>query len=154
MVTSEGSLVLSGANPGAVIENVTLQHGDDLRELDDEVIIMTGLALEHASFSGVIVDDKKDQRMPDLNDIEDDLAHADGDDDRPLARLGGDHRDRQLRHARHPRQPGCTPEQHGEEVRELAGEPPPFGYLMDAGKLVGSGLTQSPGSLRRGQARR
>jgi hypothetical protein len=45
----EVSLVLSGANPGAVIENVTIRHSDgDEDTLDDEVIIYTGLAIEHA----------------------------------------------------------------------------------------------------------
>jgi HK97 family phage prohead protease len=45
----EVSLVLSGANPGAVIENVTIRHGDGVEDtLDDEVIIKTGLPLEHA----------------------------------------------------------------------------------------------------------
>lgn len=44
----EVSLVLSGANPGALIDNVTLQHADgSTDELDDEVIIYTGLTLEH-----------------------------------------------------------------------------------------------------------
>jgi hypothetical protein len=55
----EVSLVLSGANPGAVIENVTIRHsnGDD-DTLEDEVIITTGLELEHAA--GDEDDDKAD----------------------------------------------------------------------------------------------
>jgi HK97 family phage prohead protease len=45
----EVSLVLSGANPGAVIESVTLRHSDGMHtELDDEAIIYTGLELEHS----------------------------------------------------------------------------------------------------------
>lgn len=45
----EVSLVLSGANPGAVIENVTIRHSDgDEVTLDNEAIIFTGLELEHA----------------------------------------------------------------------------------------------------------
>ncbi|MET0464728.1 MAG: phage major capsid protein [Chitinophagaceae bacterium] len=45
----EVSLVLSGANPGALIENVTIRHGADGDEdLEDEAIIYTGLELEHA----------------------------------------------------------------------------------------------------------
>ena len=44
----EVSLVLSGANPGALIENVTIRHSDDEEvTLDDEAIIYTGLELEH-----------------------------------------------------------------------------------------------------------
>jgi HK97 family phage prohead protease len=44
----EVSLVLSGANPGALIENVTIRHSDGDETLEDEVIIYTGLELEHA----------------------------------------------------------------------------------------------------------
>src|SRR5690606_3547857 len=42
----EVSLVLAGANPGAVIENVNLVHGDTFETLDDEAIIHAGLDLE------------------------------------------------------------------------------------------------------------
>jgi len=44
----EVSLVLSGANPGALIDNVSFQHADgSLEDIDDEAIIYTGLTLEH-----------------------------------------------------------------------------------------------------------
>jgi hypothetical protein len=65
----EVSLVLSGANPGAVIENVTIRHSDgDETTLDDEVIIYTDeeLELQHTS------DNKEDETM-------DELVHADED---------------------------------------------------------------------------
>jgi hypothetical protein len=43
----EVSLVLSGANPGALIENVTIRHSEDESTvLEDEAIIYTGLELE------------------------------------------------------------------------------------------------------------
>jgi hypothetical protein len=43
----EVSLVLSGANPGALIENVTIRHADGSSDdLEDEAIIYTGLSLE------------------------------------------------------------------------------------------------------------
>jgi len=48
----EVSLVLRGANPGARIDYVRVQHGDspeDIVTLDDEAIITTGESLEHAS---------------------------------------------------------------------------------------------------------
>jgi hypothetical protein len=46
----EGSLVLAGANPGAMIANVNVQHGDgSLSELDDEVIVYSGEELTHAT---------------------------------------------------------------------------------------------------------
>lgn len=50
----EVSLVLAGANPGALIDNLSIQHGDGKFETDDsEAIIFTGLKLsltelEHA----------------------------------------------------------------------------------------------------------
>lgn len=44
----EVSLVLSGANPGALIDNITLAHSDgDMVTLEDEAIIYTGLELHH-----------------------------------------------------------------------------------------------------------
>ena len=57
----ELSLVLSGANPGALIDNITLAHADgDIVTLDDEAIIYTGLELEHSDVT------------------EKDVTHADG----------------------------------------------------------------------------
>lgn len=45
----EVSLVLSGANPGALIDNITLAHSDgDIVTLDDEAIIYTGLEIRHS----------------------------------------------------------------------------------------------------------
>jgi hypothetical protein len=45
----EVSLVLSGANPGALIDNITLAHSDgEIVTLEDEAIIYTGLELHHA----------------------------------------------------------------------------------------------------------
>lgn len=63
-VIREVSLVLSGANPGAIIENVTIRHSDGSEdEVEDEAVIHTGLefedvALEHADDSG---DDKTEE---------------------------------------------------------------------------------------------
>ena len=52
----EVSLVLSGANPGALIENVTIRHSDDVETvLEDEVIIYTGLEFEHAAAGTSVV---------------------------------------------------------------------------------------------------
>ena len=45
----ELSLVLSGANPGAVIENISMSHSDgSITESDDEVIIAMGISLDQA----------------------------------------------------------------------------------------------------------
>lgn len=73
----EVSLVLSGANPGALIDNIAIRHSDgDETTLDDEAIIYTGLELEHSDTSKEEVedDDKKDVK-------EDVLTHADEDDE-------------------------------------------------------------------------
>jgi HK97 family phage prohead protease len=44
----EVSLVLSGANPGAKIEHVSLVHGDNIESVADEAVIYTGLELSHS----------------------------------------------------------------------------------------------------------
>lgn len=49
----EVSLVLVGANPGAVIENVNIVHGDSFETIDDEAYIYNeGLALTHSDETG------------------------------------------------------------------------------------------------------
>lgn len=45
----EVSLVLSGANPGAKIENIAIAHGDGTYEATDEAYIMSGSHISHAS---------------------------------------------------------------------------------------------------------
>jgi hypothetical protein len=48
-IIRELSLVLAGANPGALIDNISIQHSDGDVEIHvDEAIIYTGLELEHA----------------------------------------------------------------------------------------------------------
>jgi hypothetical protein len=48
----EVSLVLSGANPGALIDFVAVQHADgEIVEMQDEAVIYTGLTLAHADGS-------------------------------------------------------------------------------------------------------
>lgn len=68
----EVSLVLAGANPGAVIESVNLRHEDgDYEGLDDEAIIYTGLTFAHSA----------DAESEDELDDDDDLEHEDDEDD-------------------------------------------------------------------------
>jgi hypothetical protein len=48
----ELSLVLSGANPGALIDNISIAHSDgDVVTLEDEAVIYTGLELQHETGS-------------------------------------------------------------------------------------------------------
>lgn len=56
----EVSLVLAGANPGASIEFVTMSHGDDLIESEDEAVICMGEELDD-----------------DVAEVEDALSHED-----------------------------------------------------------------------------
>jgi phage head maturation protease/Arc/MetJ family transcription regulator len=61
-VICEVSLVLKGANPGAYIDNVSIQHADgSIEDSDDEAVISAGEALEHF--------DAQD-------DVDDELLHA------------------------------------------------------------------------------
>lgn len=45
-VIREVSLVLSGANPGAKIDNVSFQHGDSITDSDEDVIIHSGIEID------------------------------------------------------------------------------------------------------------
>lgn len=90
----EVSLVLTGANPGALIDNVNIAHGDGAYEtLDDEAVIYTGLTLTHSD-EGDDMADEDDRTVADVIDtlnpeqkeafhflIGEALAHAEGDTD-------------------------------------------------------------------------
>ncbi len=53
-IIREVSLVLAGANPGAKIDFIAIQHGDGSQTvMDDEAIITTGLTIEHSAESTV-----------------------------------------------------------------------------------------------------
>lgn len=88
----EVSLVLSGANPGARIENVTIRHSDgDDTELEDEAIIHTGLALE--SKKDMSKEDSLQESFDAMSDeqkeelyhmLGEELAHKLDDDDEDL----------------------------------------------------------------------
>ena len=55
----EVSLVIAGANPGAMIDQVSIQHADgDIETLDDAAIIYTGLTLEHEDKPAEKTDDE------------------------------------------------------------------------------------------------
>jgi len=69
----ELSLVLSGANPGALIDNITLAHADgDMVTLEDEAIIYTGLELNHADGSSNSSGDSSGE--PTVKDVYDSMT--------------------------------------------------------------------------------
>lgn len=83
----EVSMVLSGANPGALIDNVALEHSDgSWTESEEEAIIYSGLTLSHDS--GETTEDTESMDEDEAYD-EDDLTVADVletlDDDQRLA---------------------------------------------------------------------
>lgn len=83
----EVSMVLSGANPGALIDNVALEHSDgSWTESEDEAVIYSGLTLSHDS--GETTEDTESMDEDEVYD-EDGLTVADVletlDDDQRLA---------------------------------------------------------------------
>lgn len=71
----EVSLVLAGANPGALIDPLSIQHDDgDITPLDDEAIIYTG-ELIHSEDD---VDDEVLEHADDSDDEEDDMPKNSG----------------------------------------------------------------------------
>lgn len=70
----ELSLVLSGANPGALIDNITLAHNDgEMVTLDDEAVIYTGLELNHAAGAPVDTPTPGDATDPTVQDVYDSM---------------------------------------------------------------------------------
>ncbi|QJD49598.1 head maturation protease [Gordonia phage Secretariat] len=87
----EVSLVLSGANPGALIDNVNIAHSDGSVDLlDDEAVIYTGLPLIHSeekstkTMGKTVADVFETLNDEQRNVVEymlgEALSHADGDD--------------------------------------------------------------------------
>jgi hypothetical protein len=71
----ELSLVMAGANPGALIDNITLAHSDgDVVTLEDEAIIYTGLELSHAD--GETTDTTNTTDPKDAGDVEDAVENS------------------------------------------------------------------------------
>jgi len=70
----EVSLVLAGANPGALIDNIELQHADgDLVTIEDEAIIYTGEPLRHGDESAVAVEESNEDE-PTVQDVYDGMS--------------------------------------------------------------------------------
>lgn len=81
----EVSLVLSGANPGALIDNVTIRHSDgDEMIMDDEAIIFTGLELEHDSFDDPEETNENTESEDKMSDSLDEIYESMNDDQKRL----------------------------------------------------------------------
>lgn len=80
----EVSLVLAGANPGALIDNISIRHSDgSVSDLDDEAVIYTGLEFRHAeeggqqsptSDEGTSSDSEGDDSERTVKDVFDDMS--------------------------------------------------------------------------------
>lgn len=95
-VIREVSLVMSGANPGALIDKITISHSDGEDVELDEAIITTGLELEHESMKhSNDADDEAtdDNEGSDVSDETDDSEESDDNDE------GDDSEDDDLSHA-------------------------------------------------------
>jgi hypothetical protein len=80
-VIREVSLVLAGANPGALIDNISVAHADGEVEIHvDEAIIYTGLELEHADDEDNSESSAKDAEPGAAKDAEESVSHAEGDE--------------------------------------------------------------------------
>ncbi|QWY82354.1 major capsid and protease fusion protein [Gordonia phage Aflac] len=99
----EVSLVLAGANPGALIDNVNIAHSDgSMDTLDDEAIIYTGLPIAHSEEStetmgnktiGDIFDTLNDEQKGAVGQmLESALAHAE-DEDKDKEKVDTDKKD-------------------------------------------------------------
>ena len=84
-IIREVSLVLAGANPGALIDNITLAHADgDMVTLEDEAIIYTGLELQHGDMEDNPAADPDpaagnstlQERYEAMSDAEKDVVHT------------------------------------------------------------------------------
>lgn len=80
----EVSLVISGANPGALIDPVVIKHGDEELFLQDEAVITTGLHLEHGDGSsdeaetqtGEVPEKTTQEVLESLNDEQKAVVHS------------------------------------------------------------------------------
>lgn len=75
----ELSLVLTGANPGAFIENVTFAHSDGSQtESEDEAVMVVGSELSHEDYDDS--DDEEESDETEDEETEEEVEHAEGDD--------------------------------------------------------------------------
>lgn len=66
----EVSLVLSGANPGAFIDNVSIAHDDEIDTLNDELIIFSGEEFAHADTDNAPSSTGKEKTMAETTNTE------------------------------------------------------------------------------------
>lgn len=79
----EVSLVLAGANPGALIDNITIRHSDGDQVIDDEAIIHTGLEIEVGS--EYELEDEFKETPVDKKIVHADEENGDNQDDETVA---------------------------------------------------------------------
>jgi len=81
-IIREVSLVLAGANPGALIDNIEIAHADgEIMTVADEAIIYTGLDLEHAEGVTETKTETETETETETTDIEHETKTEDVEDD-------------------------------------------------------------------------
>lgn len=70
----EVSLVMAGANPGALIDNPSVVHGDDVVLIEDEALIYTGLELEHADAASSSKKEDEKEEGPSAQEVYDAMS--------------------------------------------------------------------------------
>lgn len=77
----EVSLVLAGANPGALIDNLSIAHADgSYTDSEEEAVIYTGLNFSNKEIEHSIDEDGKEEGEDEVDEEEDEtIEHADGD---------------------------------------------------------------------------
>lgn len=79
-VIREVSLVIAGANPGATIDNVTIQHGNDFIEVvEDKAIIHSGENITPTDEGGNMPEGQNETGEKTLQDILDDMSEEQRD---------------------------------------------------------------------------
>lgn len=76
----EVSLVLKGANPGAMIDPISIRHGDMIEEVEGEAIITTGLEFElaHAADEQTTTTESDDEEI-DIKEVYDNFSDTEKD---------------------------------------------------------------------------
>jgi hypothetical protein len=85
----EVSLVLSGANPGALIDFVNIAHSDgSLEPLEDEAVIFTGLELQHGGTEDDKNEDENEDEAKDAEPVEETKPDDQAADAAPVQAVG------------------------------------------------------------------
>lgn len=149
-VIREVSLVIAGANPGAKIENLAIEHGDGSEtSLDDEALIYTATDLvlpadasheDEERTVGDVVEGMTDEQRDAMyivvaNVMGDEATHSDDDEDSIEHEEGEEMGDKTITHNvfdQYGRTVAAAPKLTREDLREILNTLPQYGKLSHA----------------------